>query len=167
MRPFLTWLFVAALSQAAAPAQSPPLQTEASLSRNPGLVPLTTSPTTAVASGNPPVDWDTATGRNVWSVGLGHETFGRPVVAGDTVYVGSDNSIHMNPAYQQPAGVLVAFHAKDGEFLWQDVATPVERGLRDWLLPSTSSTPYGWDQRSPAGTVRCQNRGYGQSGEHR
>src|SRR5262245_14902545 len=40
--------------------------------------------TTVVETANPPVDWDPATGRNiVWSVELGNQTFGRPVVAGD------------------------------------------------------------------------------------
>ena len=35
--------------------------------------------TTPARTGNPPVDWDTATGRNVaWSVELGKDTFGRP-----------------------------------------------------------------------------------------
>ena len=54
--------------------------------------------TTVVQTGNPPVDWDTTTGRNiVWSVELGNETFGRPVVVGDAVYVGTDNTRHMNP----------------------------------------------------------------------
>ena len=53
----------------------------------------------SLASGNPPVDWDTTTGRNiVWSVELGNETLGRPVVVGDAVYVGTDNARHWNPA---------------------------------------------------------------------
>src|SRR5258705_1957078 len=48
---------------------------------------------TETQTGNPPVDWDTKTGRNiVWSVELGSETFGRPVVAGDAVYVGTANT---------------------------------------------------------------------------
>jgi hypothetical protein len=99
-------------------------------------------PTTVVQTGNPPVDWDTTTGRNVvWSVELGNETYGRPVVAGDAVYVGTDNARHKNPAILEEAGVLMAFHAKDGKFLWQDVAPRVERGLREFLLPSTTSAP--------------------------
>ena len=49
------------------------------------------------------------------------------MVAGDAVYVGTDNARRMNPAYQENAGVLVAFHAKDGKFLWQDVPA---RGAR-------------------------------------
>ena len=116
-------------------------------------------PTTVVQTGNPPVDWDTTTGRNiVWSVELGNETFGRPVVAGDAVYVGTDNARHMNPAYQEDAGVLMAFQAKDGKFLWQDVAPRVERGLREFLLPSTTSTPYVEGSRLYYVTAECQLR---------
>jgi HEAT repeat protein len=85
--------------------------------------------TTVAPTGNPPMDWDTSTGRNiVWSVELGNETYGRPVVAGDVVYVGTDNTRRMNPAYEEDSGVLMAFRATDGKFLWQDVAPRVERG---------------------------------------
>jgi len=98
--------------------------------------------TTIAQTGNPPVDWDTNTGRNiVWSVELGSQAFGRPVVAGDVVYVGSDNGRPMNPGYQEESGVLKAFRVKDGEFLWQDISPRVERGLREFLLPSTTSAP--------------------------
>ncbi|MCM3879677.1 MAG: HEAT repeat domain-containing protein [Vicinamibacterales bacterium] len=115
--------------------------------------------TTVVQTGNPPVDWDTTTGRNiVWSVALGNETYGRPVVAGDAVYVGTDNARRMNPDYQKDAGVLMAFQAKDGQFLWQDVAPRVERGLREFLLPSTTSTPYVEGNRLYYVTAECQLR---------
>ncbi|HSE39663.1 MAG TPA: HEAT repeat domain-containing protein, partial [Acidobacteriota bacterium] len=94
-------------------------------------------------TGNPPVDWDPTTGRNIiWDVELGNEVYGRPVVAGDVVYVGTDNAMQMNPDFQEDSGVLMAFRVSDGKFLWQDVAPRVERGLRDWLLPSTTSAPY-------------------------
>lgn len=115
--------------------------------------------TLVAPTGNPPVDWDTTTGRNIiWSVALGNETFGRPVVIGDAVYVGTDNSRHLNPAYQEEAGALVAFQAKDGKFLWQDVAPRVERGLREFLLPSTTSTPYVEGNRLYYVTAECQLR---------
>jgi outer membrane protein assembly factor BamB/HEAT repeat protein len=108
---------------------------------------------------NPPVDWDAATGRNiVWSVELGDETFGRPVVAGGVVYVGTDNARHRNPAITEEAGVLLAFDAKDGRFLWQDVATPVERGLREFLLPATTSAPYVEGDRLYYVNAQCQLR---------
>ena len=61
-------------------------------------------------AGNPPVEWDIATGRNiVWSVELGNETYGRPVVAGDAVYVVPTTARHMNPDFQEHSGVLMAF----------------------------------------------------------
>ena len=115
--------------------------------------------TTVTQTGNPPIDWDTTTGRNiVWSVALGNDTFGRPVVAGDAVYVGTDNTRQMNPAIQEEAGVLMAFRVTDGAFLWQDVAPRVERGLREFLLPSTTSAPYVEGTRLCYVTAECQLR---------
>jgi outer membrane protein assembly factor BamB len=116
-------------------------------------------PTTMTQTGNPPVDWDTRTGRNiVWSVALGNQTFGRPVVAGNVAYVGTDNAKPMNPAYEEECGVLMAFRATDGEFLWQDIAPRVERGLREFLLPSTTSAPYVEGNRLYYVTAECQLR---------
>ena len=117
-------------------------------------------PQTPVAqTRNPPVDWDATTGRNiVWSVELGNETFGRPVVAGDAVYVGTDNARKLNPAFQEECGVLMAFRVTDGRFLWQDLAPRVERGLREFLLPSTTSAPYVEGNRLYYVTAECQLR---------
>ncbi len=110
-------------------------------------------------AGNPPIEWNASTGLNiVWSVELGKETYGRPVVAGDVVYVGTDNSRHLNPSYREDAGVLMAFRATDGKFLWQDVAPRVERGLREFLLPSTTSAPYVDGNRLYYVTAECQLR---------
>ena len=122
--------------------------------------PVAPQPQTTVAhTGNPPIDWETTTGRNiVWSVELGNDTFGRPVVAGDAVYVGTDNARPMNPAFQEASGVLMAFRVTDGAFLWQDVAPKVERGLREFLLPSTTSAPYVEGNRLYYVTAECQLR---------
>src|SRR4029434_621441 len=69
---------------------------------------------TVAQTGNPPIDWDTATRRNiVWSVELGNEVYGSPVVAGDVVYVGADNTRRINPAFREDSGVLMAFRATD------------------------------------------------------
>ena len=115
--------------------------------------------TTVTQTGNPPVDWNTATGRNiVWSVELGNEVYGSPVVAGDTVYIGADNTLKMNPSFQDDSGVLMAFRVSDGAFLWQDVAPRVERGLREFLLPSTTSVPYVEGDRLYYVTAECQLR---------
>ena len=116
-------------------------------------------PTAVTQAGNPPVDWDPITGRNiVWSVALGNDTFGRPVVAGDAVYVGTDNARQLNPAMRDECGVLLALRATDGMFLWQDVAPRVERGLREFLLPSTTSAPYVEGSRLYYVTAECQLR---------
>src|SRR6185369_12606915 len=94
-----------------------------------------------------------------WSVELGNEVYGSAVVAGDVVYVGTDNTRQMNPAFREDAGVLMAFRAMDGTFLWQDVAQRVERrGLRDFLLPSTTSVPYVEGDRLYYVTAECQLR---------
>ena len=117
------------------------------------------SHTTVAQPGNPPIDWDTTTGRNiVWSVELGNEVYGSPVIAGDMVYVGSDNTRRLNPAFTEDSGVLMAFRVTDGAFLWQDVAPRVERGLREWLLPSTTSIPYVEGDRLFYVTADCQLR---------
>ena len=127
---------------------------------SPGATKLAISLATTVnLTGNPPVDWDTTTGRNiVWSVELGNEVYGSPVVAGGVVYVGADNTRRLNPAFQEDSGVLRAFRVTDGAFLWQDVAPRVERGLRDWLLPSTTSVPYVEGDRLYYVTAECQLR---------
>src|SRR6185503_3357008 len=136
-------------------------------SREPVVTPILPSPSVAsqpVATmaqiGHPPLEWNATTGWNiVWSVELGNETFGRPVVAGDAVYVGTDNTRHMNPAWKEESGVLMAFRALDGKFLWQDLAQRVkERGLRDFLLPSTTSAPYVEGDRLYYVTAECQLR---------
>ncbi|HXQ74407.1 MAG TPA: PQQ-binding-like beta-propeller repeat protein [Pyrinomonadaceae bacterium] len=114
---------------------------------------------TVVQTGNPPIDWNTTTGHNIiWSVELGNEVYGSPVVAGDVVYVGADNTRRLNPVFTQDSGVLMAFRVTDGAFLWQDVAPRVERGLREWLLPSTSSIPYVEGDRLFYVTADCQLR---------
>lgn len=115
--------------------------------------------TTVVQTGNPPIDWNTTTGHNiVWSVALGNEVYGSPVVAGDVVYVGADNTRRLNPAFTEDSGVLMAFRVSDGKFLWQDVAPRVERGLREWLLPSTTGIPYVEGDRLFYVTADCQLR---------
>ena len=79
-------------------------------------------------------------------------------MAGDAVYVGTDNARHLNPDFQEDAGVLMAFHTTDGKFLWQDVTPRVERGLREFLLPSTTGTPYVEGNRLYYVTAECQLR---------
>jgi len=86
------------------------------------------------------------------------------VVAGDTVYVGTDNSRPRNATFLEESGVLMAFRATDGAFLWQDVSPRVERGLRQFLLPSTTGAPYVEGQRLYYVTSECQLRSLDRQG---
>jgi outer membrane protein assembly factor BamB len=117
------------------------------------------TPETAGGEGRPPEDWDIKTGRNiVWSVGLGNETFGRPVVSGGVVYVGTDNGRRRMPACEGECGVLLAFRATDGALLWQDAAPRVNQGTGDFLLPSTTGGPHVEGDRLYYVTAECQLR---------
>jgi outer membrane protein assembly factor BamB len=117
------------------------------------------APAATLPAGNPPLDWDPITGRNIlWSAPLGNDTFGRPVVAGGQVYVGTDNARHLSPAYQDECGVLMAFKAETGGLLWQDAAPRIDRGLREFLLPSTTSAAFVDGERLYYVTAECQLR---------
>jgi len=118
-----------------------------------------TSQDVAAGKGQLPDDWDVDTSRNIiWTVPLGNETFGRPVASGGVVYVGTNNARKMNKDCQDECGVLLALRAKDGELLWQDGAPRVDRGLGDFLLPSTTSAPYIEGDRLYYVTAECQLR---------
>ena len=52
----------------------------------------------------------------------------------------------------------MAFRVADGAFLWQDVAPKKERGLREFLLPSTTGAPYVEGNRLYYVTAECQLR---------
>ena len=73
------------------------------------------------------------------------------MIAGDAVYVGTDNARQLNPL-SGSIRVLMAFRCG-----WQvPLARPgprVERGL-GFLLPSTTSAPYGGGER----LVLCHRR---------
>jgi outer membrane protein assembly factor BamB len=130
------------------------------LERMPAKV-ATTRPLASPAHpvGDPPLDWDPRTGQNIaWSVALGDETYGRPVVANGVVYIGTDNARQLNPAFTDECGVLMAFRAADGAFLWQDLAPRVHRGAGEFLLPSTTSAPYIEGDRLYYVTAECQLR---------
>jgi outer membrane protein assembly factor BamB/HEAT repeat protein len=143
----------AALDALAKAAQDPALHAEAAwaIHRITGVAPPSPEPARPPLAVAPPaaapvrehvglpLDWNR---RVAWSVDLAGETFGRPVLADGVVYLGTDNAGTRNPAFADDGGVLLALRAADGAFLWQDLAPRVKRGLREFLLPSTTSAPY-------------------------
>jgi outer membrane protein assembly factor BamB len=88
-----------------------------------------------------PLRWDVATGENVrWSAQLGTYAYGGPVVAGGRVFVGTNNAEPRDPAVGGDRGVLMAFRAEDGAFLWQATHQKLEQAL-DFPLQGVCSTP--------------------------
>jgi len=90
-----------------------------------------------------PARWDPATGEAIlWTAALGSETYGGPVEAAGRVFVGTNNANPRNPAVQGDRGVVMAFSARDGSFLWQATHEKVTepRGV-DWPLQGVCSTP--------------------------
>jgi outer membrane protein assembly factor BamB len=87
--------------------------------------------------------WDVAKKENVkWVAALGSQTYGNPVVANGQVYVGTNNEAMRDPKQGGDRGVLVAFRASDGEFLWQHTSEKLAAGrVNDWPFQGVCSSP--------------------------
>lgn len=87
-------------------------------------------------TGPMPTSFDVKTGKNIrWSMPLGSETYGNPVVANNKVYVGTNNGNGYLKRYPADVdlGVLVCFDEKDGKFLWQHSSEKLPTGrVHDW-----------------------------------
>jgi outer membrane protein assembly factor BamB len=91
-----------------------------------------------------PGDWDVKTGRNVkWWADVGSQAYAGPSVAGGKVFVGTNNDGLRNPALPNDRGVIMAFAAASGEFLWQKTHEKLASGrVNDWPQQGICSTPY-------------------------
>ncbi|MBK7977846.1 MAG: PQQ-binding-like beta-propeller repeat protein [Deltaproteobacteria bacterium] len=91
-----------------------------------------------------PDDWDVQTGKNVlWQAKLGSQSYGGPVVFGGKVFVGTNNGSPRDPKVTGDKGVVMAFDAKTGDFLWQLVHPKLPTGLvNDWPMQGVCSTPF-------------------------
>ena len=85
---------------------------------------------------NLPLEWNTKTGNNIrWSMKLGSETYGNPVVANGKLYIGTNNGAAYLSRYPSTVdlGVLLCFDEKDGKFLWQHSSEKLPSGrVNDW-----------------------------------
>jgi len=90
-----------------------------------------------------PSRWDLKTGAGVrWTADLGTETYGGPVIAAGKVFVGTNNGKPRNPAVTGDRGIVMAFGAADGAFLWQAVHDKLPQELNaDWPQQGVCSTP--------------------------
>ncbi|HKV08996.1 MAG TPA: PQQ-binding-like beta-propeller repeat protein [Thermoanaerobaculia bacterium] len=90
-----------------------------------------------------PTKFDPASGLNVkWVADLGSQSYGGPLVAGGKVYIGTNNEGKRNPKLTGDRGVLMAFDAATGKFLWQAAHAKLPAGrVNDWPLQGVCSTP--------------------------
>jgi len=90
-----------------------------------------------------PAEWDIKTKKNVkWVADLGSQSYGNPVVAAGTVFVGTNNELLRDKAQGGDRGVLMAFRESDGEFLWQHTHPKLESGrANDWPFQGVASSP--------------------------
>ncbi len=90
-----------------------------------------------------PAEWDVDSGHNVrWVAALGSQTYGNPVVAGGRVFVGTNNEALYDKEIVGDKGILIAFDAATGEFLWQMVSDKLLSGrVNDWPYQGVCSSP--------------------------
>ncbi|MFN7961237.1 MAG: PQQ-binding-like beta-propeller repeat protein [Thermoanaerobaculia bacterium] len=91
-----------------------------------------------------PTRWDVKTGENVlWSATLGSQAYGGPVVVGDRIFMGTNNEAPRNPKVIGDRGVMMAFDAHTGQFLWQGAHAKLSQGrVNDWPQQGICSAPY-------------------------
>lgn len=107
--------------------------------------------------------WDSSSSLNIrWVANLGSQTYGNPVVAGDKVFIGTNNGAGYLPRFpaETDLGCLLCFDRKTGEFLWQHSSEKLASGrVHDWPLQGICSTPLVEGDRlwfvTSRGEVRC------------
>ena len=96
-----------------------------------------------------PASWDIKTGKNVkWWADVGSQAYAGPVVLGGRVFVGTNNDGLRNPKLTKDRGVVMAFKADTGDFLWQMTHEKLPAGrVNDWPQQGICSTPYAEGNR--------------------
>lgn len=92
-----------------------------------------------------------------WSVPLGSQTYGNPVVADGRVFVGTNNGGEYRENHVGDRGVILCFNEADGAFLWQLTREKLAAGrVNDWPEQGICSTPCIEDGRLYVATNRCE-----------
>lgn len=112
---------------------------------------------------NIPTEWDVESGKNIlWSMSLGSETYGNPVVANGKVYIGTNNGSGYIERYPSEVdlGCLICFDEESGKFLWQHSNEKLPTGrVHDWPHQGICCSPFVDGERawyvSSHGQVVC------------
>ena len=107
--------------------------------------------------------WDKTKAKNIkWFANLGSQTYGNPVVAGEQVFVGTNNGAGHLKRYpsQVDLGCLLAFDEATGDFKWQHSSEKLSTGrVHDWPLQGICCAPLVEGERlwfvTSRGEVRC------------
>lgn len=108
-------------------------------------------------------EWDSSTSKNIkWVARLGSQSYGNAVVAGDQIYVGTNNGAGHLERYPADVdlGVLLAFDRETGELRWQHSSEKLKTGrVHDWPEQGICCAPYVEGDRlwfvTSRGEVRC------------
>ena len=90
-----------------------------------------------------PVKFDVKSGLNLkWVAELGSQTYAGPILAGDKVFVGTNNQRLYDKSLEGDRGNVMAFNRESGEFVWQSAHAKLGSGrVNDWPLQGVCSTP--------------------------
>lgn len=103
-----------------------------------------------------PSTFDPETGANVkWSVELGTNTYGTPIVAGGKVLIATNNDVPRDPKHEGDRGVLMCFNEANGAFLWQ-LVIPKIADYQDWPRIGLTGVPTVEGDRIYLLTNRCE-----------
>ncbi len=92
-----------------------------------------------------------------WTVPLGSQTYGNPVVAEGRVFVGTNNGGEYRPQHVGDRGVVLCFSEDDGTMLWQLTREKLAAGrVNDWPEQGICSTPCVENGRLYVVTNRCE-----------
>ncbi len=105
-----------------------------------------------------PSTWDPQSGKHIkWTAALGSQSYGGPLIIDNKVFVGTNNQQARNPKLTGDRGVIMAFNASDGSFLWQMTHTKLPAGrVNDWPQQGICSTPFIDGTRAYYVTNRCE-----------
>ena len=101
---------------------------------------------------------DMATTKNVkWTVRLGSQAYGNPVVSGGKVLVGTNNENPRDPKYAGDRSVVMCFDEQTGDFLWQLPIPKLGAGkVSDWEYIGICSSPIVVGNRAYLVSNRCE-----------
>jgi outer membrane protein assembly factor BamB len=77
-----------------------------------------------------------------WSVAIGDQSYGTPIVANGKVLISTNNERPRDPHHEGDRGVLMCFDEEDGHLCWQLVVPKMEDDpYLDWPKVGMASTP--------------------------